>query len=65
MSNLFSFSYSLKNIDLSNFNTKNVTNMNNMFNQCNGLEKINLSNFNTAKLLIFVYVWSMHSIKRN
>ena len=42
MSNLFSFSYSLKNIDLSNFNTKNVTNMNNMFYGCKSLKKENL-----------------------
>ena len=62
MSNLFSFSYSLKNIDLSNFNTKNVTNMNNMFNQCNGLEKINLSNFNTAKVTDMEYIGLVNAL---
>ena len=40
---------SLKNIDLSNFNTKNVTNMSYMFWGCSSLNSINLSNFNTNK----------------
>ena len=32
-------------IDLSNVNTKNVTNMSSMFIACKSLENINLSNF--------------------
>ena len=38
---------SLTNIDLSNFNTNNVTYMNGMFGECTSLTNINLSNFNT------------------
>ena len=38
---------SLTNIDLSNFNTNNVTNMSGMFYKCSSLKEINLSNFNT------------------
>ena len=38
---------SLINIDLSNFNTNNVTNMNRMFFGCSSLKNIDLSNFNT------------------
>ena len=38
---------SLKEIDLYNFNTNNVTDMNQMFFGCSSLKKINLSNFNT------------------
>ena len=38
---------SLTNINLSNFNTQNVTNMNNMFEGCGSFTSINLSNFNT------------------
>ena len=37
----------LTNINLSNFNTNNVTNMNSMFYGCSSLKDINLSNFNT------------------
>ena len=40
----------LTNLDLSNFNTQNVTNMSNMFNGCSSLTKINLSNMNTEKV---------------
>ena len=40
---------SLKNIDLSNFNTQNITNMNGMFYKCESL--IDLSNFNTKNVI--------------
>ena len=38
---------SLTNIDLSNFNTNNVTDMSWMFSECSSLTNIDLSNFNT------------------
>ena len=38
---------SLKEINLSNFNTNNVTDMSGMFFGCSSLKEINLSNFNT------------------
>ena len=41
---------SLTNIDLSNFNTQNVTNMGDMFNGCSSLTNIDLSNFNTQNV---------------
>jgi len=41
---------SLENIDLSNFNTQNVTNMENMFSDCKSLKNIDLSNFNTQNV---------------
>ena len=47
MSEMFSCCFGTKNINLSNFNTQNVTDMNNMFQQCNKLININLSSFNT------------------
>ena len=34
-------------LDLSNLNTKNITNMSWMFNKCKSLTNLNLSNFNT------------------
>ena len=38
---------SLTSLNLSNFNTNNVTNMSYMFNKCSSLTSLNLSNFNT------------------
>ena len=40
----------LTSINLSNFNTSNVTYMNSMFYGCSSLTNINLSNFNTSKV---------------
>ena len=41
---------SLTNIDLSNFNTQNITNMENMFFRCKSITNIDLSNFNTQNV---------------
>ena len=41
---------SLINIDLSNFNAQNVTNMSNLFSGCSSLRNINLSNLNTQNV---------------
>ena len=38
------------NIDLSSFNTKNVTNMSSMFDNCENLTNINLSSFDTKNI---------------
>ena len=38
---------SLKDLNLNNFNTDNVTNMGYMFYGCSSLKELNLSNFNT------------------
>ena len=38
---------SLKELNLSNFNINNVTDMASMFSRCSSLEELNLSNFNT------------------
>ena len=43
---MFSDCSSLTNINLSNFNTKNVSDMSFMFYGCSSLTNINLSNFN-------------------
>ena len=47
---LFSNCSSLTNLDLSNFNTKNVKDMSGMFEGCTSLTKIDLSNFNTQNV---------------
>ena len=40
----------LTSLDVSNFNTANVTNMSGMFAGCSGLTSLDLSNFNTANV---------------
>ena len=45
---MFSGCRSLESLNLSNFNTSLVTNMNQMFYQCYSLKSLNLSNFNTS-----------------
>ena len=47
---MFSGCNSLKNFDLSNFNTQNIINMSLMFSGCNSLTNIDLSNFNTQNV---------------
>jgi len=47
---MFCLCKSLTNIDLSNFNSQNVTNMCGMFCGCGSLTNINLSNFNTQNV---------------
>ena len=47
----------LTNINLSNFNTNNVINMNGMFYGCSSLKDINLSNFNTNKVTNMNYMF--------
>ena len=48
--NTFSSCPSLTSLDLSNWDTSNVTNMQNMFNNCSGLTSLNLSNWNTSNV---------------
>ena len=45
MNTMFQACYVLEHLDLSNFNTSNVTNMAWMFYQCNKLTYLNLLNF--------------------
>lgn len=50
-SNIFEYCVNIASLDLSNFNTSNVTGMNDMFNECNALTSIiGLENFNTSKV---------------
>ena len=50
MSSMFHNCSSLIEINVSNFNTKNVQKMENMFKGCLSLKELNLSNFNTNRL---------------
>ena len=47
MSYMFSGCSSLKELNISNFNTNNVTDMGSMFRGCSSLKELNLSDFNT------------------
>ena len=47
MRDMFSNCSSLTSLNLSNFNTNNVNDMNSMFSFCSSLISFNLSNFNT------------------
>ena len=50
MGNMFEGCSALKSLDLTNFNTANVTDMSFMFNGCSALKSLDLTNFNTAKV---------------
>ena len=53
------------NLDLSNFNTQNVTNMSRMFKGCNSLTNINLSNFNTQNVTDMIFIFdNIKSLKK-
>ena len=49
-SNMFNYMLNLTSLDLSNFDTSNVTNMNGMFFAMFSLTSLNLSNFNTSNV---------------
>ena len=50
MSNMFRKCSSLTSLDVSNWDTSNVTDMTYMFNSCQSLTSLDVSNFNTSKV---------------
>ena len=58
MDGMFTNCSSLKVLNLSNFNTNNVTNMRGMFRGCFSLKELNLSNFNTNNVTNMRYMFS-------
>ena len=58
MSYMFAGCSSLKQINLNNFNTNNVTNMSSMFDGCSSLKKLNLTNFNTSNVTDMRWMFS-------
>ena len=50
MGNMFNGCKSLEDLDLSSFNTSNLSGMSNMFYGCESLKSLNLSNFNVSNL---------------
>ena len=65
-SRMFKDCTSLTIIDLSGFDTRNVTDMNNMFYNCNGLQQLDVSGFDTRNVtdmsLMFLYCGSLHHL---
>ena len=53
---MFTSCSSLKELDLSNFNTNNVRAMCHMFTGCSSLKELNISNFNTKKVIDMSYM---------
>ena len=49
---------SLKELNLNNFNTNNVTDMSYMFSRCSSLKVLNLINFNTNNVTYMSYMFS-------
>ena len=62
---LFCNCNSLTNLNLSNFNTKNIINIGSMFSGCNSLRYLNLSNFNTENVTNMDYIFSGCNSLRN
>ena len=50
---------SLKELNLSNFNTINVTDMGGMFIRCSSLKELNISNFNTNNVTVMSGMFSV------
>ena len=57
MDSMFYKCSSLKELNLSNFNTNNVIDMHSMFYKCSSLKELNISNFNTKKIKDMKYMF--------
>ena len=55
---MFSGCSSLKELNLSNFNTNKVTTMLSMFYKCSSLKELNLSSFNTNDIINMKFMFS-------
>ena len=58
ISGLFNDCPSLKELNLSSFNTDHVTNMSNLFSNCTSLKELNLSSFNTNQVTNMSWMFS-------
>ncbi len=60
----YTFEYAkLTKLDLSTWDTSNVTTMNGMFYGCEGLVELNIDNFNTSKVKDFGYMFRYTAVK--
>ena len=58
MSSMFSGCSSLKELNLNNFNTNNVTDMSAMFRGCSSLKELNFNHFNTNNVIDMRYMFT-------
>ena len=67
VSYMFSYCVSLTNLDISNFDTSNVENMECMFSNCNKIKKLDLRNFDTSKVtsMSHMFAWCHSLIELN
>ena len=65
MTNMFYNCRALKNLNLSNFNTTSLLNMNSMFRNVNKLITLDISNFDTSKVTNMGYLFSGCSSLKN
>ena len=63
MSHMFYGCSSLKELNLNNFNTDNVTDMTHMFSGCSSLKKLNINNFNTNNVTEIRWMFIIKRIK--
>ena len=54
---MFSYYSSLKSVNISNFNTENVSNMTCIFSYCSSLKEIDLSKLNTQNITNELHVF--------
>ena len=58
MSGMFYNCSKLTSLDVTNFNTANVTNMSTMFYSCDALTSLDVTNFNTEKVTYMIFMFS-------
>ena len=58
MFSMFNNCFNLINLDISNFNTKNVNNMSLMFSNCYNLINLDINNFNTENVKDMSYMFN-------
>ena len=56
----------MRELDINNFNTDDVTNMNYMFFNCSSLKELNLNIFNTNNVesMYGMFSWCSHDLRR-
>ena len=62
MESMFAYCNNLTKLDLSNFNTQNVEDMQSMFEECSALNELNVSSFNTQNVTNMD--WMFHNCKK-
>ena len=56
MNSIFKSCSALEELNISNFNTQNATNISSMFEECTSLKRLNLNHFNTQNVISMSYM---------